>query len=80
MVATMLLLCLLPVLGNIGKFTATFQGMVTIIKMHVDRAPPCVCFICLILFHDNAVQMYACLIINAIESIFASAYNLMLCA
>ena len=71
MVATMLLLCLLPVIGIICKITVTCQG-VTIIKMHIDCAPPCVCFFYLNLIHDNTVQMYAYFIINIIESTFAS--------
>ena len=44
----------------VGKLIATYQGVVTIVKMYGDHAPPCVHLFCLI--HGSRVQMYACLI------------------
>ena len=55
------------VIGTVGKCTAIYQGIVMIIKMYSNHAPPCVCFFCLIKFRCMLAWF-----INAIESIFCS--------
>ena len=62
------------VIGIIGKFTATYQGIVTIVKLYSDHTPSCIHFFCLILIDVTQLKMYACLIykVNTKASLFAS--------
>ena len=60
------------VISVIGKSTATYQGIVTIVKIYSDHAQPCVRSFCLILIHRNTAKVYAWLIYKYYWSLFTS--------